>query len=188
MGVHKVVGTRVSREQSATLATGVTVTGEVRLHSESVGDCLFFASPPGGLSLYREGLGRRRFFLLSEIERDVAMSDFVGRMREQLSRIVSGEQPSDEAFIRSYPGIHEFLGRTKLEDGRPRARSKVTLFYDGNLWKCSLTEPDAEASAFVTGETFMGVLATLEESIQGDLLDWRRWWVGGKSPRMAKRG
>lgn len=116
------------------------------------------------------------------------MTGVVQRMREALSRTVAGECPGDEAFAESYPGLHEFLGLSKLPDGSPRARSKLTVFYDGPVFKASLTEPDSECSAFVTSESFLGVLAALEDAIQSDSLDWRRWWTGTKPGRSAKRG
>jgi len=116
------------------------------------------------------------------------VSNFVDGMRRRLNSVAEGECPGDEAFASSYPGLHEFLGRTKLADGSPRARSKLTLFYDGPWFKATLTEPDAECSAFVTSDSFLGVLSALEDGVQSETLDWRRWWAGGKARKLSSRG
>lgn len=166
---------------------GETVEGQVRLRASPVGDTLVLYLPPGGFEVGACGLGARRWWAIPLTERGVLMAEFVQRMRDQLSRTVAGESPGDVDFARLYPGLWEFLSLAKLPDGSPRSRSKMQLFLDGPCWKASLTEPDAECSAFVTAETYLDLLQSLENAIQADSLDWRRWWVGGKAGKGSKR-
>lgn len=170
------------------LATGEFAAGTVWLAKERGYEALELHLPPGGEMWYREGLGRHKWSELSTERRDYVMAQFVGRMRDRMKRVSDGEMPADEAFAESYPGLHEFLGLSKLPGGENRTRSKVTIFYEGNVFKANLTEPDEEASAFVTSDSFLGVLATLEQAIQEDTLDWRRWWSGQSKGTARKRG
>lgn len=146
-------------------------------------DVLVACSPPGGEPLYVQGIGLRRWLQLSALDQEAVMGGFVERLRREVSRTVDGECPVDESFITEYPALWDFLTRQVLEDGTKRARSKLTLFAEGAVLKGSLTEPDMEMSAFVTGESVLGVLRAMEEAIQSNTLDWRRWYRGGKSGR-----
>lgn len=169
-------------------AGGAVCDGALFVSAGPRGDRLELHVPPGGECVGVQGLGSRRWFTLPAAERGVIVAKFIERMRANLARVVDGESPGDVAFADTYPGIHEFLGCARLADGAARSRSKLTIFYDGAVFKAGLTEPDAECTAFVTSDTFLGVLGSLEDGIQTDSLDWRRWWAGKQSGKSVKRG
>ena len=161
--------------------------GAVWLQGSPCGDRLLFCVPPGGDVLGVEGLSGRRFYSLPSREQVAIVTKFIERMREMCLKTVEGECPCTEEFVQAYPGVHDFLGRTKLADGTARTRSKLTIFYDGPRVKIGLTEPDLEMSAFVTSEGFFEALQALEEAVQSETLDWRKWWSNGKSRGDSKR-
>jgi hypothetical protein len=168
-------------------SAGVQVLGAVWLQRDVHSERLVFCVPPGGTVVGVEGLGRHGFYSRPHKVQEQVMSDFIERMRRTCAKTVDGESPADEDFVERFPGIHEFLGRSKLADGSARTRSKLTLFYEGAAVKLGLTEPDMEMSAFVTSDGVFAGLQCLEEAIQGDKLDWRRWYGNGKHRGNSKR-
>lgn len=166
---------------------GLPCWGAVWLQNTSCGDRLIFSVPPGGELLGVEGLSGRRFYELPSAEQERIVADFIEKMRAQCAKTIEGECPVTEDFVQAYPGLHDFLGRSKLLDGSARTRSKLTIFYDGPKVKVGLTEPDLEMSAFVTAEGVFEALLALEEAIQTESLDWRRWYTNGKPKGDSKR-
>lgn len=161
--------------------------GSVWLCRERAGEALEFHLPPGGECVARLGLGGRRWSQLQQPVREKLVSDVIARARERLERAERGERPPDEAFAGEYPALWEFVSVSTMPNGGKRTRSKLTLFLEGDQWKAALTDPDVEASAFVTADTFLDALRSLETQAQEDTLDWRRWWKGGDRSKKQKR-
>jgi len=89
----------------------------------------------------------------------------------------------DGPVVRQFPAILEFLTATAWAPGEPRKPGTLTLFTDEGCWKGSLNDKDAERSAFVTGDSPEGVLASLERGLADDTLSWRSWQANGAKRR-----
>lgn len=95
-------------------------------------------------------------------------------------------EESDPKFFSKYPGISEFLSLETWEDGSPRLRGTITLFFEEGLWKASLNDREYERSCFVTKHSLEALLTAIEVGIVKDSHDWRRWkQVTTKSKRKA---
>jgi len=83
--------------------------------------------------------------------------------------------PTDPQFSGLYPALFEYLTVQQWEKGKPRETATMTVFCDGDTWKLSFNDRDNHRSAFVSAETFTEALKSLEEGLQSDELDWRRY-------------
>jgi len=72
-----------------------------------------------------------------------------------------------------YPLTVQFLTLERYGNGEVRVPGSLTLFYDAGLLKGCLNDKDAGLAAFVSGAGLSGVLASIEEGLRGDKLDWR---------------
>lgn len=84
---------------------------------------------------------------------------------------------------KSCPAVHEYLTVTVLPSGETRQPSTLTIFTEGGLFKCCLTEKDADALLFASGPGLEEALDNLEERLTAPAVDWRR--KGGRDGRGA---
>ena len=71
------------------------------------------------------------------------------------------------------PFLFEFLAGTVWEDGSRRETGTVLLFAEAGLFKACLRDRACRRVGFLSGDTFEGLLATIENSLQEDSVDWR---------------
>lgn len=81
----------------------------------------------------------------------------------------------DDKFRDAYPYCFEFVSSNTDADGKPRERSKVSVFVDGGRWKACLTDPTAKASLYVTLDGLGTLWDTLELALREPKPDWRGW-------------
>lgn len=81
---------------------------------------------------------------------------------------------SDAVVAESCPLFWEHLTHVKWEDGSKRIPSSFTAFYDEGWLKGCLNDKEAGLVAFVTSDSFMGLLEALEDGLREGRLEWRR--------------
>jgi len=73
-----------------------------------------------------------------------------------------------------FPILHEFLTRSRFDDGSQRAPGSFTLFVDDGSIKVCLNDKAEGAVGFVTFHSFAEVLEGLEAVLRENRVDWRR--------------
>lgn len=89
----------------------------------------------------------------------------------------------DEAFVRDYPTLAEFLTRVLWEPGVPREKGSVFVFYEDGVFKACLNDKDSLQVAFTSSTTFTGLWKALEKGLKANSLDWRLSTQGKASKR-----
>jgi len=97
------------------------------------------------------------------------------RSRPQPDGDAEGPLVVDEAALKAYPSVLSFLGADRYGDGTARERGTITFFADSTELKAAINDKDGEASAYVTGKSFKGILDVLDRKLTDDTLDWRAW-------------
>lgn len=78
-----------------------------------------------------------------------------------------------DAIGQDHPLVIKFLTLAVYGDGERREPGSLTIFFDAGCLKACLNDKDASLAAFVSGEGLAGVLASAEEGLRTDRLDWR---------------
>lgn len=92
--------------------------------------------------------------------------------------------PSDDAFLRAYPLIHEYLTTTRWEGGELRETSTLFLFFEQNVFKLMVNDRDLKRKCFVSAGSVSAVLAKADRGLETGDLDWRP----DKTSGLAGRG
>jgi len=79
---------------------------------------------------------------------------------------------SDPVFGREYPTLCDFLTLTGI-GGKGREVGKLTVFCEDGKWKGNLQDVEAGEYAFISSDSFQGLLSALEKGLKGGSLDWR---------------
>jgi len=99
---------------------------------------------------------------------------FLEKSRPSKAGPVAFIQANCPWLSKSCPALHEYLTVGELPGGEVRQTSTVTIFTEGGLWKACLSERDAEATLFASGDTVESCLDNLEERLKAPHVDWRR--------------
>jgi len=81
--------------------------------------------------------------------------------------------PPDDPIGLAYPCVLKFLTLTAYGDGKRRVPGSITLFFDAGVLKAAVNDKDVDMSAFVSGSGLAGLLASIEDGLVEDRLDWR---------------
>lgn len=96
---------------------------------------------------------------------------------------VPADPAAEDAIGLAYPTVLRFLTLQTYADGERRVPGSITLFWDAGVLKAAVNDKDAEMSAFVSGAGLAGLLASIEDGLVEDRLDWR-----GAKRRPGRRG
>jgi len=66
-----------------------------------------------------------------------------------------------------------WLTETAWDNGEERTPGSLLIFAQDLRWKAMLCDKDGDNIAFVTAETFKGLLEALEKGLRNNSLDWR---------------
>jgi hypothetical protein len=91
----------------------------------------------------------------------------------------------DEAWLKKLPTICEYLADDAWDDGSPRELSTVSIKCVEGRVVAVLNDPEERRSLYVSGESVMKAMESLERALGSPQADWRRWQGSGKKP--AKR-
>jgi hypothetical protein len=102
-----------------------------------------------------------------------SMSEFIGRKVRKA--VPAPGDPSARVGELSglCPAIGEWLTCTEGADGKPRQTATVLVFTEGGLWKCCFRDRDGGEVAFLSGQTPLDLLTSLEAGLVANSLDWR---------------
>lgn len=106
--------------------------------------------------------------MLQRIDR----SNAAGSAAAAVDLVASGE----------FPLVMEYLVTARWDDGKPREVATLMLVAEGGRWKVQLRDRANRRVAWLSGDTILGVLASLESALGADQVDWRvdKWASGGQ--------
>lgn len=94
------------------------------------------------------------------------------RPEEQAGADAQGAAPPRGDLFAMNPLVYEMLTASKYDDGTRRKRSTVLLVADGGTAKICIVDGDANRQAWVTGDTWEQAIATLEEQLELNRVNW----------------
>lgn len=80
----------------------------------------------------------------------------------------------DCAFCKAYPGLAEFISKSRWEDGTDRTLGTIMLLCEEGRAKVWVNDKDAGLSCWVSGDTVTAALRAAEKAVVGSGGDWRR--------------
>lgn len=89
-----------------------------------------------------------------------------------------GKNNVDKEFSKKYPWLWEYLTAAAYKDGTARQTATLTLFADGGVWSCALTDREEDRTCWCSGLELVGLLEALEQRVQ-DPGSWRQRKAGG---------
>lgn len=94
--------------------------------------------------------------------------------RKPGSRIGNSDgMPEVATFPEDMAAIAEFLTLLEWAPGQKRQPGTLTIFVELGVLKVCLNDKETGEVAFVSGHSWIGLLATLEESLRSQGLEWR---------------
>lgn len=115
---------------------------------------------------HRCSLGRRTL-------RTANVRSFMQRPASRGDGDVPGGRGRDVELHRLYPCLAAHVCDDRWDDGAARVPSTLFIFHDGSRFKVMLKDREAETVAFLSSETFQGLLEGLEVGLANGTLDWR---------------
>lgn len=82
---------------------------------------------------------------------------------------------ADEASLKKYPTLVEYLTTLRWEDGTDRKPSSLSIFVEDGAWKVAVNDKDLQRSLYISGETLQDALGSVEKALRGENADWRAW-------------
>lgn len=78
----------------------------------------------------------------------------------------------DAAFKSLYPTLHSWmvLGRT---GGKARKVGSIVIFCEDGRWKACVNDKQSGQVAFVSGDSWDGLLGAIDRGLKAGSLDWR---------------
>lgn len=92
-------------------------------------------------------------------------------------------RPLPSGEFAGLPLLWEMLVHCRNDDGSPRKRGSVTLFFEDGFWKACLSNKDDGLVAFSSAASVLEVAQALERGLDLHTLDWR---VSGQAPPKRK--
>lgn len=83
------------------------------------------------------------------------------------------------------PVLYDFLTLTVWDDGDPREPGTVLIMAQDGMWKVWLNDKDGDRTAFLSADTFIGLLAMCDARLGADSVPWRRAGEGRKGGRKS---
>jgi len=105
---------------------------------------------------------------LTEMEFIMAMTREKSNAREK-----GGTRSTDEVLKQFFPELHDFLTEVDWDDGKKRVTGTVMMLCEDGYWKAWVHDRDAKVSAWLTGESWEGVLISLNKALGEGSLQWR---------------
>lgn len=102
------------------------------------------------------------------------MAEFAKRKPKDDSADLPPTLVRDNVFIKACPALWEYLTLSRWEDGATRRTATLLVMVDEGTLKACLNDRDAERSLWVTGGTFQGLLAAIEERLKEGTGEWRK--------------
>lgn len=80
------------------------------------------------------------------------------------------------------PTLVEYITLDKWDDGSPRVRSTVNVFFEGSIWKLCLNDRALGRTGWASGMTPLEAFSALEARLADGTIEWR----GNDGPRSGK--
>lgn len=90
----------------------------------------------------------------------------------------------DQDFAKKYPWVWEYLSASAYKTGEARQTATLTLFCDGGVWSCALTDREEDRTCWCSGLTLEALLQALEERVS-EPGSWRQRKGGGKGGKRS---
>jgi len=80
---------------------------------------------------------------------------------------------SDREFCERFPSLADFLHLAAWPDGDRRETGTMLVFVEDGLWKACLNDRDGDCYAFLSAESFEGLLSSADGGLGGNSVEWR---------------
>jgi hypothetical protein len=112
------------------------------------------------------------------------MGKWIGQILPGLAARGKVKPASDTELAKRTPALYELLTCVEV-DGKERQTPTLLVFAEGGAWKCCIKDRESGHYAFMTSDTFMGVLCVVDAALQAGTVDWRaedkkQWQRNGK--------
>jgi len=101
------------------------------------------------------------------------MGQFTQKASENAKSKGGGGSVTDKTFATKFPAIWDFLTDQAPIGGKPRLTTAFTFSLDAGLLKMRVNDRQRGLYAFVSSESFQGLLEAVEDGLKEDCLDWR---------------
>lgn len=73
----------------------------------------------------------------------------------------------------AFEAVVEFLALEQWPDGKGREKGKLTIFYQDDKFKARLNDCDSDHVAFISADSLVDLLQTVDDHIKEGKLEWR---------------
>lgn len=87
---------------------------------------------------------------------------------------IDAGRASDASMGKSFPNLVEQLTEDRWEDGTAREVATLLVLCEDGAWKACLSDRAMQRKAWVSAQSFMGLLGALETGLEGEGLAWRK--------------
>lgn len=108
-------------------------------------------------------------------QKEVIVAKYIKRATDAAKGKSASSVPKDAEFSKRYPAMWEHMTERFWEPGKPRETATVTIFTEADEIKGVFNDKANHRTAFVSADTFQGLLEALEQGLQEDSLDWRNY-------------
>lgn len=108
-----------------------------------------------------------------EGRRIIFMGQFTQKASENAKTRSVGGSVTDKTFATKFPALWDFLTDCSVVNGKPRLTTAFTFSLDAGLLKMRINDRQRGLYAFVSSESFQGLLDAVEDGLKEDCLDWR---------------
>lgn len=89
----------------------------------------------------------------------------------------AGENPGhlfvDEHMSAEHPDLYAFMREVAWSDGKKRLTGTLTISVEGRVIKCSTHDRDGKRYFWMTGESWQGLLRSIDSALRNDTAEWR---------------
>ena len=86
----------------------------------------------------------------------------------------------DEALMKKYPRIVEYLTTTQWEDGSSRQTSSVAITINDGMIQVALNDKELKQSMYSSAGSMTEALGLMEKALAANVDGWRAWKSGAK--------
>ena len=85
----------------------------------------------------------------------------------------AGSQVVDDVLKGWLPELHAFLTEMTWDDGKKRVTGTVMISTEDGLWKAWVHCRDAKVSGWISGESWEGLLESVNRALGSNSIQWR---------------
>lgn len=121
-------------------------------------------------------------------EREDYIMAFLRRLQRPAQGSLDRPDPVDSELAGKFPALHEYLTRSRDDEGKARQTASLTVYGHAGAFKGFLNDRDSGGSLGVQSDSLAGLLRALEAELESDAPSWF-WRQGGEGhPAKNRKG